>query len=118
MPGSLPSQNSPAPEPLHGFTLQIRDLSEEEKELRRKLPSGSAPELWVELRFNKPPTPEWESTARKLLKRMSCGRPVEIHGECYSHSPEICELIMAEALQSANAGKAQSVSTAEKSTGV
>lgn len=93
----------------HGFTLTVREpLPGDGQDITEK--------LWVELRFNQPPTSEWEAIARGILTRMSCNKPVELHGPCMSHSRELVELLIAEALQSANAVQPQPVSASEKST--
>jgi hypothetical protein len=86
----------------HGFTIAVRevvagdDASEAPPFLKRACLGVDV--LWVELRFNRPPTPEWEAIARGILTRMSCSRPVEIHGPCQSHAPTIVEAVMTEAL--------------------
>ena len=122
-----------ASEPLHGFTLTVRELGPGEV-IGSDAPAflsracEGVPVLDIELRFNRPPTPEWEMIARGILTRASCSKVVEIHGRCESHSPEIRDLIMADALnaalnavdslQSANAVQSQPVEAPEKSTNI
>ena len=86
---SMPSQHVPLP---HGFTLVVRELATQAEK------DAHPDKVWVELRFNRPPTPEWKRTARGVLNRMSCGKLVEIHGECKSHSPQYTDMIMQDAL--------------------
>lgn len=88
----------------HGFTLTIREAVPSDPPATAEIvaahggPISAGDDLWVELRYNRPPTPEWEAKARGVLTRMSCSRVVEIHGVCASHSPKMTEIILRDAL--------------------
>lgn len=58
---SKADQNKDGGRALDGLTLTVREVE-------------SAEEIWVELRFDHSPSPEFERIAREILERISGGR--------------------------------------------
>jgi hypothetical protein len=96
---------------IQGFTLTICERKPDD--VKQETPPKFLAELcrkaestvWLELKFNCPPTQKWKDMTEEILTRMSCNGSGGLYRACASQEPELTRFILADAVKKAKAAQ-------------